>query len=122
MSRTAYHREWRAANPEKYAAAQAARRLREAGRSDVAIKRKDQALRRKYGITHDEFLGLLTKQGGACAVCLQPPAAGRALHVDHNHKTKVVRGLLCHQCNWYLGKVDNIPGLLSRLKEYHDRG
>jgi hypothetical protein len=57
-------------------------------------------------------------QGGRCAICLQEPAEGKSLHVDHCHVSGVVRGLLCHQCNWYLGKVDSVPGLLTRLVAY----
>jgi hypothetical protein len=41
---------------------------------------------------------LLGEQGGVCAICGNPPKT-RRLHIDHDHKTGKVRGLLCHRCN-----------------------
>lgn len=45
-----------------------------------------------------EYERLLAAQDGHCALC---PATGktRRLHVDHDHKTGQVRGLLCYKCN-----------------------
>lgn len=61
--------------------------------------KRDGYLQRKYHITEDEFNALLAKFGGVCWACGTPPKEGRNLHVDHNHKTKNVRGLLCWTCN-----------------------
>ena len=55
-------------------------------------------LKRKYGITAKEYEALFKRQGGVCAICGRPPKT-RRLHVDHCHRTKVVRGLLCFRCN-----------------------
>jgi hypothetical protein len=52
----------------------------------------------ELGITDDEYAGMLAEQGGGCAICGAPPKT-RRLHVDHDHKTGRVRGLLCHRCN-----------------------
>jgi hypothetical protein len=41
---------------------------------------------------------MLAAQGGGCAICGAPPKT-RRLHVDHDHKTGAVRGLLCYRCN-----------------------
>ena len=60
--------------------------------------KRDADLRRLYGITLADYRRLLVHQEGVCAVCARPPVT-RALHVDHDHKTKVVRGLLCLDCN-----------------------
>lgn len=60
--------------------------------------KRDADLRRLYGITLADYRRLLFHQGGVCAVCARPPV-NRALHVDHDHKTKIVRGLLCFDCN-----------------------
>lgn len=77
---------------------------------------KDQArtttrsrnLLKKFGLTEIEYATLLEKQNGVCAICERPETSKRAgnvvrLSVDHNHKTGVVRGLLCHSCNRSLG-------------------
>jgi hypothetical protein len=50
------------------------------------------------GITDQEYERLLGEQEGGCAICGNPPKT-RRLHVDHNHRTGKVRGLLCFRCN-----------------------
>src|SRR5688500_1693885 len=57
-----------------------------------------------YGITKDDYLAMLERQGGVCATCGNPPT-DKPLCVDHDHTTGVVRGLLCHRCNKALGWV-----------------
>ena len=56
---------------------------------------------KKYGITQAQRDVILHYQNGACAVC-GGDNGGRTLNVDHNHKTKEVRGLLCFRCNKYV--------------------
>jgi hypothetical protein len=53
----------------------------------------------KYKLSSSDYDGLLKKQGGVCAICKQPPTEGKNLPVDHCHKSKKVRGLLCLKCN-----------------------
>jgi hypothetical protein len=53
---------------------------------------------RQLGVTDDEYARMLAAQGGGCAICGATPKT-RRLHVDHDHKTGTVRGLLCHRCN-----------------------
>lgn len=73
----------------------------------------------KLGVSDDQYGRLLAAQGGHCALCPNGPKT-RRLHVDHEHATGLVRGLLCHRCNrvlptWvtagWLGRVlDYLPG------------
>ena len=56
---------------------------------------------RQLGVTDEDYALMLATQGGGCAICGNPPRT-RRLHVDHDHKTGVVRGLLCFQCNHLL--------------------
>jgi Recombination endonuclease VII len=81
------------------------------------LKRREYLLRSKYGIDLAEYQRLLEMQDGGCAICGRKPGK-TPLHVDHNHTTGIVRGLLCHQCNWYLGTVDKDPSILERIKVY----
>jgi hypothetical protein len=42
---------------------------------------------------------LLAEQGGVCAICKRQPSINRRLDIDHDHRTMLYRGLLCHRCN-----------------------
>ena len=52
-------------------------------------------LKRRYGLTADEVQELIDEQRGVCAICRERPAK----HVDHDHETGRVRGVLCFTCN-----------------------
>jgi hypothetical protein len=80
-------------------------------------KARDAYLRRTYGITLDEYKRILAVQEGECFACGYIPGPGkRALNVDHDHKTGLVRGLLCGQCNRALGLIKrDSPEILERL-------
>jgi len=52
-------------------------------------------------VSEVEYQSMLDDQGGVCAICGHPPKT-RRLSVDHDHKTGLVRGLLCHRCNRFL--------------------
>lgn len=81
-------------------------------------KKTDARLRRRFDIGIDDYDAMFLAQSGGCALCGRKPSGGKALHVDHDHATLKVRGLLCHQCNWYMGTVDADPAILDRIKEY----
>jgi hypothetical protein len=80
---------------------------------------------RRYGLTQAGFDGLLAKQGGVCALCHLPPAAGEVLRVDHNHRCcaarpfcgRCVRGLLHHRCNTWLAAIEE-PEFLAAATAY----
>lgn len=83
-------------------------------------------LRKKYGITLERYEELRQSQGGGCAICGRTEPIGRAsavvddvwLHVDHNHETGQVRGLLCTNCNHSLGGFGDDPAILRRAAAY----
>lgn len=54
-------------------------------------------------MSDESYTALLAAQGGGCAICGAKPKT-RKLHRDHDHKTKALRGLLCHRCNRVLWK------------------
>lgn len=64
----------------------------------MAVRRRTPKRRRDLGITDEEYVVLLVAQGGHCALCPNRPKS-RRLHVDHDHRTGRIRGLLCHRCN-----------------------
>lgn len=77
---------------------------------------KNAQLKHAYGITLLEYDQILESQNGVCVICGGINADGRRLHVDHNHKTGKVRGLLCSKCNHGLGLFnDDIETLLGAV-------
>lgn len=68
--------------------------------------------RRYYGLDPHVYDQIYESQHGLCAICGEPPPLRRILHVDHDHRTGEVRGLLCHGCNWALGALgDTLEGV-----------
>ena len=53
---------------------------------------------KQLGVSDEQYERLLAAQGGHCALCPNEPKT-RRLHVDHDHASGRVRGLLCHRCN-----------------------
>lgn len=68
--------------------------------------------------TEADYQRMLTEQDGRCLICSQPPTTQRRLHVDHDHATGQVRGLLCHYCNLLLGHAKDDPAILAAAIEY----
>jgi hypothetical protein len=66
----------------------------------------DKNLLKIYGITRNEYEALRLKQDNRCAICKRP--FEKLPHVDHDHKTGKVRGLLCGDCNRGLGWIEKI--------------
>ena len=72
---------------------------------------------RRYGITGAQADALLASQGGLCAICRERPAE----HIDHDHVTGEVRGMLCFNCNGGLGQFRDRPDLLRLAAAYLER-
>lgn len=81
----------------------------------------DRWLRYRYGIDRADYDRMLAEQGGGCATCGTTDPGSRAFHVDHDHATGRVRGLLCSGCNVVLGHVKDDPVLLRELADYLER-
>lgn len=58
-----------------------------------------------YGLAVEEFAWRLYRQSFHCQICTRRLEANRDTHVDHNHETGEVRGLLCNGCNTALGHL-----------------
>lgn len=81
-----------------------------------AIRSRFDTIKRKYGLSREEYTDLLESQGGVCAICAKGPTVYDYLSVDHNHDTGEVRGLLCHPCNAGIGKLgDSIQRLRAAI-------
>lgn len=114
--RNARRRQWSIENKEKEKAGRKA--WYQANKSGKFL---DTFLRSKYGITLEDYGRLLINQGGGCAICHRSDAGvsdGRRLHVDHDHQTGRVRGLLCHSCNSLLGHARDQQDILRGAVRY----
>lgn len=70
---------------------------------------------KNYGMTKEQFDEMLIGQNGMCLICgshMDIP------NIDHDHKTGVIRGLLCHGCNTGLGLFKENVGNLEKAIEY----
>lgn len=85
------------------------------------MTKRDAYLRRVYGITEVQYNEILNSQGGGCGICGKTPEEeGKHLAVEHDHFTKIIRGLCCSYCNYRLLGRHRDPELLRRMARYLD--
>ncbi|MEV4708088.1 endonuclease VII domain-containing protein [Actinoplanes sp. NPDC049316] len=58
--------------------------------------------------------GCWPRRGGVCAIC----GGDDPQHLDHDHRTGEVRGILCFNCNGGLGQFRDDPVLLADAIAY----
>lgn len=114
-------RKWRQSNPDKNRALDT-QHQRERRRLDPDKFRLADRIRRykKYGVTKETYLKMLSDQGGLCSICRRPPGK-KGLALDHNHRTGQVRALLCDACNTGLGLFTDDQSLLRAAADYLER-
>jgi Recombination endonuclease VII len=91
-----YMRKWRVLNPRKL---------------------KSNSLKSDYGMTLEQYDEMLEACGNKCQICELPFEEKRKPHVDHCHKTKAIRGMLCGNCNRAEG-ILKTPETVLRLHAY----
>ena len=74
-------------------------------------------LKRRYGISAAEVDAMIEAQGGFCLICRER----RAEHVDHDHLTGAVRGVLCFSCNGGLGQFRDRVDIMTKAITYLER-
>lgn len=86
--------------------------------------RRRAALKRKYGITMEEYEKLILSQNNKCAICnkifIKTSKIGGGKDepcVDHNHTTGKIRGILCRGCNLGLGVLED-KSFVSKSNQY----
>lgn len=80
-------------------------------------------LKRKFGLTLEQYDAMFKDQGGRCAICGEPETQAykgriRNLNVDHDHKTGNICKLLCTNCNQGLGKFRDNPKTMEKAATY----
>jgi hypothetical protein len=105
--------EWRAAHLEKrrsYYAATDPDRL-------LAIRDRDRC--KTYGLLPGQFEEMWNEQGGVCKICNTVPKprrdGGDGRHVDHDHATGQIRGIVCMRCNRWLIPLEDEEWLAAAL-------
>lgn len=73
----------------------------------------------KFGIDEARFWRQLEAQDCRCAICTV--LIGRDAHVDHDHRTKAVRGLLCGHCNRGIGHFRDSSEVVLKAAAYLKR-
>ena len=86
-------------------------------RPEVKERYRSWQMQREYGISSEERDNLAKSQDWKCAICKWPEGDGR-LHVDHDHFTGKVRGLLCGKCNRGIGMFSDNPLILAEAISY----
>jgi len=79
---------------------------------------RDGYYRRTFGISADDFDALLASQDGGCAICGGVPEREASFHLDHDHLSGSIRGILCLSCNQALGHFRDDPTVLQRAADY----
>lgn len=131
-ARRGWVKKWRKANPEKRLAQQRRhesrnREKKRAVKNAYYARNKEKwrgyELKCQYGITPEDVAAMRAAQDGKCACCNRAFGAEKAIkpHVDHDHSTGKIRGLLCFSCNVILGHVDDSPASLRALADYLER-
>lgn len=84
-------------------------------------KHRKRDIKKKYGISMEDYDNMLKEQGGSCAICgstVSYNSRRNKFDIDHCHKTGKVRGLLCNKCNKGIGYFNDDVSLLTRALEY----
>lgn len=92
------------------------KREKRSERRDTSWEKRILAL---YSLTVEVYWLIYEFQGGRCYICRRATGVRKRLSVDHDHKTGLVRGLLCTMCNRnVLGHLRDDPEAVQRAKDY----
>ena len=94
---------------------------RQKHRSVCDLCRKHDNAWKSYGLTGRQAEELRAR--GRCDICGGDQPGGRFgnWHIDHDHETGEVRGVLCAPCNTSLGLLGDDPARIRRAAEYLER-
>lgn len=77
---------------------------------------------RNHGLTPADYEAMLARQNGGCAICKGPPNGSTSrFHIDHDHTTGKVRGLLCMSCNFAIGYLKDDPARARAAADYLEK-
>jgi hypothetical protein len=121
IKRREYALKYYYANLEKCRVQSAARKRKQGLSPKEKQSQRAAHLKKKFGISTEEYEALLVTQNGVCAVCRNSCPSGRRLAIDHCHVTGKIRGLLCTPCNTAIGLAKEDTLRLRALIDYIER-
>ena len=86
-----------------------------------AADHRRKALKKKYGISLEDYDKMLEEQEHGCKICGSKKSHMKHsdyLCVDHCHTTGKVRGLLCSKCNSAIGLLDEDTNRMRLAIQY----
>ena len=82
-------------------------------------RHRNNFLKRTFGITVDEYREMIAKRNGLCDICKSPEPGGKGnFHLDHDHTTGEIRGILCAKCNLGIGSLQDSIEILEAAANY----
>lgn len=100
--RREYMRLWREKNRDKHNAT--ARKSHEKNKHKHIGEARSRWLMSRYNMTENDYSVMLLNQNNKCLICGKNHIDTiKGLHIDHDHNTEKIRGLLCSKCNGSLG-------------------
>lgn len=114
------HRSWQEQNRDRlrtYKHRHHAKRLA-TDLEGVRAEQRSAWLARRYGMTPEAYDEIVAAQANRCAICGDEPSEGKALHIDHDHKSGAVRGLLCGHCNRAIGLFRDNADVIEMAAAY----
>ena len=86
------------------------KRRKELGNVEWQRRQKRYNLWNSFRMTFEQYEMILKAQQGRCAICkiiLKPGT--KQCHIDHDHRTNKIRGVLCNSCNRSMISIDRNP-------------
>lgn len=136
LARRQYLSGWRKQNREKLKKAQKDYHARNRTKINADRKKRfdenpgryreyhweEQGIKMSNGLTltYEKYLSMLNQQGYMCPVC-GDKLTNKNGHPDHDHKTGLVRGILCKKCNCALGLLGDDLMIVTKATEYLKR-
>lgn len=93
------------------------KQYREKHREEIKLYEKNANLK-QYGLTLQLKNEMISNQDNRCLSCGGKFKGSKNIHVDHDHKSHVVRGILCAKCNGALGMLNEDLEKIYKMAEY----
>lgn len=116
--RKEYMRKWRKKNKDHYN--KWAKEYHHKNKEKWISRQRGWRLKCVYDITEEQYKEMLLLQDGKCMICgKEHTDTSKGLHIDHDHSTGKIRGLLCSRCNgalgWYEKCKEKIESYLNKI-------